>query len=174
MSGQVGGGLGPPGDLEFGQDAGDVVLDRFSPGRAPGRSGRWSGRRRPGPGCAPPEERGGPASRRGAGACPCAGGQSRGAGDGCRCPLIPRRPESSRRRWTAPSSSLSGVLHPVLFAQDHDRDLRECCTAGDRCVPLGSDGMWTKCGPNPRSCPDTTPRHGTKGSSSGTVPGSCA
>ena len=29
MAGQVGGGLGAAGDLELGQDAGDVVLDRL-------------------------------------------------------------------------------------------------------------------------------------------------
>jgi hypothetical protein len=29
VAGQVGGGLGPAGDLELGQDAGDVVLDRL-------------------------------------------------------------------------------------------------------------------------------------------------
>ena len=29
MAGQVGGGLGPAGDLELGEDAGDVVLDRL-------------------------------------------------------------------------------------------------------------------------------------------------
>jgi len=42
------------------------------------------------------------------------------------------------------------VLHPGLFPQDHSSDLRERCTAGDRCEPLDSDGMWTKRGPTAR------------------------
>ena len=35
------------------------------------------------------------------------------------------------------------VLHRALFPQDRTCDLRERCTAGDRCEPLGSGGMWT-------------------------------
>ena len=77
VSGQVGGGLGPPGDLELGQDAGDVVLDRLL-GQAevgaelavgPAVGGRGQD--------AFLLERGGPASRPEAGACTCAGGRRR-------------------------------------------------------------------------------------------------
>jgi hypothetical protein len=39
------------------------------------------------------------------------------------------------------------VLRAGLFPQDDSHDLRERYTAGDRCEPLGSDGMWTKRGP---------------------------
>jgi hypothetical protein len=35
-----------------------------------------------------------------------------------------------------------------LFRQDRPCDLRERQTAGDRCEPLGSDGVWTKRGPD--------------------------
>jgi hypothetical protein len=36
------------------------------------------------------------------------------------------------------------VLHLGLFLQDCILDLHGRRTAGDRCEPLGSDGMWTK------------------------------
>jgi hypothetical protein len=39
------------------------------------------------------------------------------------------------------------VLHAALFAQDHTCDLGERGTAGERCGPLGSAGMWTRRGP---------------------------
>jgi hypothetical protein len=39
------------------------------------------------------------------------------------------------------------VLRLSLFPQDRLSDLGERCTAGDRCEPLGSDGVWTKRGP---------------------------
>ena len=39
------------------------------------------------------------------------------------------------------------VLPAGSFPQDRPCDLRERRTAGDRCEPLGSDGMWTKRGP---------------------------
>jgi hypothetical protein len=39
------------------------------------------------------------------------------------------------------------VLHPGLFPQDQPSDLGERWTAGDRCEPLDSDGVWTKRGP---------------------------
>jgi hypothetical protein len=42
------------------------------------------------------------------------------------------------------------VLHQGVFPQDPPRYLRERCTDGNRCEPLGSDGMWTKRGPEPR------------------------
>src|SRR5215218_4602566 len=40
------------------------------------------------------------------------------------------------------------VLPLGLFPQDRACDLRERPTAGDRCEPLGSDGVWTKRGPS--------------------------
>jgi hypothetical protein len=39
------------------------------------------------------------------------------------------------------------VLHASQFPQDRTCDLGERCTAGDRCEPLDSDGVWTKRGP---------------------------
>ena len=39
-------------------------------------------------------------------------------------------------------------LRPGLFPQDRTCDLGERGTAGDRCEPLGSDGVWTKRGPS--------------------------
>src|SRR5829696_3489109 len=47
--------------------------------------------------------------------------------------------------------SLIRVLPPDLFPQDRACNLRERLpleTAGDRCEPLGSDGVWTKRGPS--------------------------
>jgi hypothetical protein len=64
-----------------------------------------------------------------------------------------RRPLGKRFRWWGLSGLEPGdlilirVLHRGLFPQDHPCDLGKRCTAGDRYKPLGSDGMWTKCGP---------------------------
>jgi Transposase len=43
-------------------------------------------------------------------------------------------------------------LIPGLSPQDRACNLRERPTAGDRCEPLGSDGMWTKRGPALNRC----------------------
>jgi integrase len=39
------------------------------------------------------------------------------------------------------------LLDTGACSQDQTCGLHERCTAGDRCEPLGSDGMWTKRGP---------------------------
>src|SRR4029450_5368807 len=47
--------------------------------------------------------------------------------------------------WTCTSGLiLIRDLHAGLFPQDGTCDLGERCTAGDRCEPLSSDGMWTR------------------------------
>jgi hypothetical protein len=40
---------------------------------------------------------------------------------------------------------------PGLVSAGSHRRPAQRCTAGDRCEPLGSDGVWTKCGPDARS-----------------------
>ena len=57
------------------------------------------------------------------------------------------------------------VLPLGLFPQDRACDLRERPTAGDRCEPLGSDGVWTKRGPG------TLRSRGQRRSASWTLPG---
>jgi hypothetical protein len=52
-----------------------------------------------------------------------------------------------RREVTARAHPYQGSA-PGLFIQDHPSDLRERCTVADRYEPLGSGGMWTKCGPS--------------------------
>jgi hypothetical protein len=55
-----------------------------------------------------------------------------------------------RRRARGPPCTwdliLIRVLRQASFPQDRSYDLGERCTAGDRCEPLGSDGVWTKPG----------------------------
>jgi hypothetical protein len=41
------------------------------------------------------------------------------------------------------------VLQAALIPQDRTCDLRERRTAGYRCEPPGSDGLWTKMWTNP-------------------------
>src|SRR5215211_7250660 len=59
-----------------------------------------------------------------------------------------RSPDLILIRVLPPDLILIRVLPPDSFPQDRLCDLHERPTAGDRWEPLGSDGMWTKRGPN--------------------------